>query len=612
MSDAAPNPFDAKCLEVLKVLGKTLSQMNLYTEGHPAVKAMIGQAAELLGGLLAESGEVSYSLDGGKLIANGRVIGQVAQVPGSVRQLFDRFRLHSVTFRAGASERDLAALCRLAALRPEAAKGVAAGDFLAQQGAQHVALNEAVYAKVDKSAETPPAAEIGAPRPAPAEGGVPAGEIVRLVEEQPLERTLASLVRYAVPDPADQKAVIESVLKKVEADLQKRVAEATQELQRQKTRIQNEQTRTQAVLGDMADGVVVVDGQGKVLMMNPEAEDLFGSRMAELVGKELPALVKDEHLLAISKDMRIPEDRPISGEVQAVSTPDAGRTLRASTVVVRDEKGAPVGMVSALSDKAKHREMDKMEREFVAHVTHELRAPLSSIRAAIEILNDGLSGKLADDDARMLSSALRNTDRLEDLVNSILDFSKIESGQMTVHPKPADAERLARDAVESLRPWAEKKGLRLTLEVQPGLPVVDADMGRTVQVLVNLLSNAIKFSPKGGQILTRVRAADKGMVLYSVKDQGPGIPKEEHGRVFEKFVQIAAGEKHVGGTGLGLAIAKALVHMQKGQMWLESEKGKGAEFLFTLPKHVPPAGERAPASTAAKPRPWWKRLLGLK
>ena len=259
-----------------------------------------------------------------------------------------------------------------------------------------------------------------------------------------------------------------------------------------------------------------------------------------------------------------------------------------------------------------------MQRDFVAHVTHELRAPLSSIRAALEILQGQFANKIEEDEARMLNSALKNSDRLTDMISSILDFSKIESGQMEVFTKPTDAAKIARDAVDSLQPWARKKRIELTLSASQGLPVVDADAARTVQVIVNLLSNSIKFTPVGGKItvnLAKRAEGNQGFVEYAVADTGPGIAKSEQGKIFEKFVQIAAGETHVGGTGLGLSIAKALVHLQKGKMWIDSDVGQGATFLFTLPVYVAASAEASVVRTKAPPPravPWWKKLLGLK
>ncbi|MEQ1920307.1 MAG: HAMP domain-containing sensor histidine kinase, partial [Elusimicrobiota bacterium] len=326
----------------------------------------------------------------------------------------------------------------------------------------------------------------------------------------------------------------------------------------------------------------------------------------------------EQFVVTMASDLTSPADRDIGTEVKLQGDADTQRTLRASSAIVKTEEGKVVGMVSALPDQTKHKELQRMQRDFVAHVTHELRAPLSSIRAALEILQGQFAGKIEEDETRMLNTALKNSDRLADMINSILDFSKIESGQMEVYPKSTEAAKIARDAVDSLQPWAQKKRIELTLVAPEGLPVVMADASRTVQVIVNLLSNSIKFTPAGGKItvkLAKRAEGNQGFVEYAVTDTGPGIAKSEQGKIFEKFVQIAAGEMHIGGTGLGLSIAKALVHLQKGKMWIESEAGQGATFLFTLPVHVAASAEASVVRTKAPVKsvvPWWKKLLGLK
>jgi histidine kinase len=189
---------------------------------------------------------------------------------------------------------------------------------------------------------------------------------------------------------------------------------------------------------------------------------------------------------------------------------------------------------------------------------------------------------------------------------------------MTVFPKPVAPDKIAKEAVDSLQPWAQKKRIELTMVAASGLPQVDSDAPRTVQVLVNLLSNAIKFTPAGGKITVSVSRRTEGIETYvefAVKDTGPGIPKSEHQRVFEKFAQISSGEMHVGGTGLGLSIAKALVHLQRGRMWIESEPGLGATFLFTLPVYTAQVVEAKvirSKSLETQSRPFWKRLLGIR
>lgn len=426
-----------------------------------------------------------------------------------------------------------------------------------------------------------------------------------------------ALVEKSVPDPVLRQKVLAQVMKLLEADMAKRVEEVTLPLKREKKVVENEAARTSSVMQNMVEGVVVVDDQGKILMMNPAAEQIYGETLAKSAGRGIGEKQSEQFVVTMAAELDAPADRDISREVKTAGADDTKKTLRASSAIVQTEQGKVVGVVTSLPDMTKHRELQKMQRDFIAHVTHELRAPLSSIRAALEIIQTEFGANREGDEARMLTTALKNSDRLADMINSILDFSKLESGQMTVFPKPIEPEKIAAEAVESLQPWAQKKGIDLSLAAVGGLPLVDADLPRTVQVIVNLLSNAIKFTPVGGKIVVKLSRRTEGsttFVEYAVSDTGPGIPKEEQGRVFEKFAQIASGETHVGGTGLGLSIAKALVHMQKGKMWIESEPGKGATFLFTLPVFAAQAVEATSVRTKAPPpdtRPWWKKLLGL-
>ncbi|OGR59937.1 MAG: hypothetical protein A2X36_06740 [Elusimicrobia bacterium GWA2_69_24] len=613
MAEEQGPAFDALCLDVLKAIGKTLSQMTLYSARHPAVQAMIAETAALLARIVdaTPEREIVYSIDRDKLLANGRIIGQAGAVPNAVPQLFARFHLNSLSFREGVTTEGLSALCELAGLRPEAAKGVSCEQFLASKGVTGIQANEAVYAKIQKDEE------IVAGGAVPGGGGAGAGQaLADQLKGKSLDETLQALVRCAVTDPKDQQILLDAVLKRVREDMEKEVREATRELTFQKRAVENEAVRTTAVVESMAQGVVTIDDHGNVLMMNPEAEALFGTRLAAAAGKPLSETAKDEHMVSMAKELQVSGDRDVDKTVQVGGSEDVRRTLRNSTAVIQNEAGKPVGMVATFSDKAKQRELEHMEREFVAHVTHELRAPLTAIRAALEIIDGIAAGRMSADTRSVFDNALRNTDRLEGLINSILDFSKIEAGQMTVHVKPCDAEAIAREATESLQPWARKKGVRMEFFAPTAGLRVEADHQRTVQVLVNLLSNAIKFTPAGGKVEVSVRPGGEkhpGAILLAVRDTGPGIPKEKQDAVFEKFVQIAAGERHVGGTGLGLAIAKALVHLQKGTMWVSSAPGAGAQFCFTLPlSTAAPVENRAAPQKSEGPLPFWKRLLGLK
>lgn len=616
--------LERQCLTALQAIGKALGQMALYKVGHPAVASTIATALDNLRAAveLAGTGELTVSMDQQRFIANGRMIGTAAQLPNSVPNLFNRFKLSSLTFREGLRHEDVAGLCELAASRPGSPMSDDPRGFLAAKGVQLIVLNETTYVK--SAGQGGPDAGAGSGAEAGQGAGVGTGsadaegdairDINEAIQSQSLETTIRALVARTVQDPALRAQVLSQVMKLLEADIAKRVEEVTLPLKRAKKAVENEAARTTNVLSNTVEGVVVVDDQGKILMMNPAAEQIYGSALSQSAGRGLSEKVSDQFVVTMAAELTTPNDRDVAKEIHVTGANDTRRTLRASSALVRTEEGKVVGMVTALPDATKHKELQKMQRDFVAHVTHELRAPLSSIRAALEIIKGEFSATMADEETRMLNTALKNSDRLAEMINGILDFSKLESGQMRVHPKPCDPGSIAKEAVDSLRPWAQKKRIDLSLSAPQSLPFVAADAPRTIQVLVNLLSNSIKFTPAGGKIALKLATRQEdhsSFVEFSVSDTGPGIPKNEQGRIFEKFVQIAAGESHVGGTGLGLSIAKALVHLQKGKMWLESEAGRGATFFFTLPVQV----ERPAEDTAARlPRKdtWWKRLLGLK
>ncbi len=587
--------FERRCLDAIQTLGKALGSLSLYKLGHPTVVAMIDIAHKQLTDAISQSPEGALALvvDQDKLIANGRIVGSLEQVPTSIGQTFERFKLASLTFRAGLETKELMAFLELASSRPDSADAAEPKAFMDARGVANLSLNEAVYVR----------------------GGEEA--VNQALEARSIDETLKALVGSAVTDPEKQKKVYDRVRELLESDIQKRIDEVTRPLIRERNTAVNQATRATAVVENMADGVIVVDDEGKILMMNPAAEEIYSTTLAQSAGQPLHAQAGEEHLVSLAASINTPADHPIPTDVTIQAVEDTRRTLKSAAAVVQNEAGQVVGMVHSLADVAKQKELSRIQRDFVAHMTHELRAPLSSIRAALDILQEEFTGRLKEEETRIFSSALMNSDRLEKLINSILDFAKLEAGEMRVYPKASEPHLLAQEGVEGLRPWAARRNIDLSLSVEPQLPLVLADGQRVVQVLVNLLSNAIKFTPKAGKVSVRVsRHADSAarFVVFAVTDSGPGVPVSERERIFEKFIQVASGETHVGGTGLGLSIAKALVHMQGGRLWLESEVGIGSTFLFTVPIYVPPAGEvlRAPEAAPGKPEvPWWKKLLGL-
>ncbi|MCX5789067.1 MAG: HAMP domain-containing sensor histidine kinase [Elusimicrobia bacterium] len=229
--------------------------------------------------------------------------------------------------------------------------------------------------------------------------------------------------------------------------------------------------------------------------------------------------------------------------------------------------------------------MDKSSaQKTAAYLTHELRSPLTSIICALELMRG--SGITPDESAKLLDLALRNAESLRSLINDILDLSKLQNGQMELSKAPADPLAVAREAVESLLPWAQRRGVALVLKGSLSCPKTLIDARRTCQILVNLLSNAIKFTPTGGSVEVAVETGRReraGTVVVCVKDSGPGIAPEDQSRIFRYFVQAGPENQRAEGSGLGLPLARAMAELQGGEMWVESAPGRGASFYFTLP-----------------------------
>jgi PAS domain S-box-containing protein len=335
---------------------------------------------------------------------------------------------------------------------------------------------------------------------------------------------------------------------------------------------------TEAVIRSVAEGMVVVDAEGKVIMMNPAAERLLGVSNKEKIGKSLLEGLKEEQLVSLADKA--------GKEIELVSAHDeTKKVLRASSAVVENENGQTVGMVSVLSDITKQKELDRMKENFVASVSHELRTPLVAIDKSLSLVLDKNSGEISETQRQFISIAERNLKRLGLLVNDLLDLSKLEAGKMELKRQASSIDKVIQETVDSLNNWARTKSINMETRLEQGLPELNINPDRIIQVLNNIIGNAIKFTPERGSIFIEAKLNSRErQVQISVADTGPGIAKENLSKVFDKFYQ--AGERasnDISGTGIGLAIAKEIVELHGGKIWAESEKGSGAKFIFTLP-----------------------------
>jgi signal transduction histidine kinase len=237
----------------------------------------------------------------------------------------------------------------------------------------------------------------------------------------------------------------------------------------------------------------------------------------------------------------------------------------------------------------KSREVEAASRhksEFLANMSHELRTPLNAISGFSQVLRKQLFGEINEKQAEYLDDILGSARHLLSLIDDVLDLSKVEAGQIELQVAPFSLPAVLERGVVVVRERAIKGGVRVSLSSEPGVDTVIGDERRVIQVIFNLLSNAVKFTPAGGTVDVAAAHLD-GEVRVSVSDTGPGIAREDQDRIFEEFQQAAAGKEQREGTGLGLALSKRLVELHGGRIWVDSERGKGSTFVFTLP--APPA-----------------------
>jgi signal transduction histidine kinase len=231
------------------------------------------------------------------------------------------------------------------------------------------------------------------------------------------------------------------------------------------------------------------------------------------------------------------------------------------------------------------RRIDDIKSEFVSVASHELRTPLAAIKNAVQLMLQGKTGEINENQAKFLSMADRNINRLTSILNDLLDLSRIESKKLNIKFEELDIGSSIEFILSSLKPQADGKSIHLKMEILENLPLIYGDREKIEQILTNLVGNAIKFTPEKGEISVSAKPfeEEENMVVISIRDSGVGIPQDQLDKVFEKFHQVEDSlHRSTTGTGLGLTITKGLVEAHHGKIWAASEMGKGAVFSFTL------------------------------
>jgi len=349
----------------------------------------------------------------------------------------------------------------------------------------------------------------------------------------------------------------------------------TDRLNDQIDELRNEQAKLNAILSNMSDGAILVDGDGTVSLINPAARHLFkffdslksGQFTLIEICRQHEVIDLWENCRSSGQQKSITIETPSDREYIQVIGTDLSRLLPGATLLL-------------FQNLTTMRKLETVRRDFVSNVSHELRTPLASLKALTETLQ---SGALNDPPAaeRFLLQMDEEIDNLTQMVQELLELSKIESGKVPLLKKTIAPIELVYPAIKRMELQAERAKIELINQCAEDLPLIEADPARMQQVLVNLLHNAIKFTPPNGQITVAAEEKEK-YVIFSVKDTGVGIPEEDLDRIFERFYK-ADRARSSGGTGLGLSISRHLIEAHQGKIWVESVQGKGSTFFFSLP-----------------------------
>jgi two-component system NtrC family sensor kinase len=332
-------------------------------------------------------------------------------------------------------------------------------------------------------------------------------------------------------------------------------------------RTERERAQLQTILRETEDGVIVVDAENRLVLINPTARTAFGVSSEDVTGRDYATLIRNAEVRELfnGKSRRA-----------EISLED-GRVFHAHLTPIPD-----VGRAVLLQDITHLKKLDRIKSEFVTTVSHDLRSPLTAILGYVELI--GRAGPVNDQQAEFIRRVQYSVQSITTLITDLLDLGRIEAGFDT-QKEPTHLALVVRYAVDGLRQQAEAKHQTLTISVPDNLPTIFANPPRMRQMLANLIDNAIKYTPEGGAITVTARADDE-LILLTVTDTGLGIPPADQPYIFDKFYRASNTRQEFTGTGLGLSIVRSIVDNHDGRVWLNSQPDAGTTFTVVLPQYT--------------------------
>jgi two-component system, OmpR family, sensor histidine kinase VicK len=350
----------------------------------------------------------------------------------------------------------------------------------------------------------------------------------------------------------------------------------TKKLQEAQAMTEGERRKLSSVLSYMTDGVIATDRKGRVILINEPAAKLLNVSRETVLSQPIVSLLNLDDTNTF-EDLLEENDSLILD----YSTKSERYFLRANFSVIQKETGFVNGLIAVLHDITDQEKIDAERREFVANVSHELRTPLTTMRSYLEALADG-AWQDEEIAPNFLEVTRTETERMIRLVNDLLQLSKMDSTDYRLTIEWVNFVDFYHRIIDRFE-MTKEQNVTFKRKLPNHAIFIEVDEDKMTQVLYNIISNALKYSPEGGQVTFSIKE-EESRIIVSVKDQGVGIPKENIGKIFDRFYRVdKARTRKLGGTGLGLAIAKEMVNAHGGSIWATSEEGKGTTVAFSLP-----------------------------
>lgn len=355
--------------------------------------------------------------------------------------------------------------------------------------------------------------------------------------------------------------------------------------------VQAQKSRMESIIRSMKDGLLMLDENEEIILVNDACLQLCGREEEEMIGQSLYSLTdKNPMLKELETSLNITEHTTEFREkhnflkIEAEDGRHSFFTKEILKVYSRDEKNRKfLGHIITLKDITSYKESDEAKSNFIAVVSHELKTPLSALNMSLMLLSNTRFGALNNEQSKTVSSMKLEVQRLVNMVTELLDLSKVENGRMHLEKENISPDFLLNYALAPVEAKFQQKNVELIHHADEELPDIHVDPEKISWVMINLLTNALRYSAEGGQVIVESKLSGD-MVEFSVQDYGPGIANADLKRVFNKFVQLQTnGKKNKNGLGLGLAISKEVVLAHGGQIYVESEVGDRTRFYFRIP-----------------------------